>query len=102
MRIGIARGTVNVIFRNQTAVRFEPNAVFDAADVTVSNGGAISTQYNDTRISTAPDNVAILNRNVRRIDINIVRLTITHRHASVVDNEGAIDIKPLNDLSSRA
>src|SRR5262245_9951803 len=101
MRIAWSREIMNPIVFNQSTIRFAPNAVFNAANVTASNNKARITNYYsaNTRIPAPAYNIAIFNRDIMRMDVNIVHMTISDRHAKVVDNNDAVDIKPINDLS---
>jgi len=60
------------------------------------------TAENGNGAAFEPNNVAILDRTVIRIHYDIPSLTVLDDHARIVDDDGAGDIEPVNDLSSRA
>src|SRR5215475_9906859 len=113
MAWGLPQDVMNIVIRDQRVVRFEPDCIFGIADIAILNGTAVGELKTNAAVPGswgAACSFAMLNCNVRcvlwvrwavRILIgpNVVCLAIAHNYVGVIDPDGAMDIKPVNDLS---
>jgi hypothetical protein len=98
----VGNKVVEIVVLDRATIRLQPDAVFDPADTATLHRRIVSKQNIDAGVAAAPCNGTILDRTATGVECDRLSLTILYYYARIVDNDAALNIEPINDLSSVA